>query len=55
MGKAEKIVNIEIDFNEKDLLWLAMQAHDKDITLNQLINEMLTKFIVENKDGKNND
>ncbi len=51
----EKMVDVEIDFDERDLLYLAMLAHDKDITLNQLINEMLTEFIEENKDGESND
>ncbi len=52
---SEKMVEIEIDFAEKDLLCLAMMAHEKDVTLNQLIIEMLTEFIEENKDGKSND
>ena len=51
--KKEKMVDVEIDFDEGDLLYLAMKAHEKDITLNQLINDMLTEFIEENKDGKN--
>lgn len=42
---SEKMVEIEIDFDEADLLYLAMKAHEKDITLNQLINDMLTEFI----------
>lgn len=50
----EKMVDVEIDFDEDDLFWLAMQAHEQDITLNQLINKMLTEFIEENKDGKSN-
>ena len=52
--KKEKMVDVEIDFDEGDLLYLAMKAHEKDITLNQLINDMLTEFIEENKDGKSN-
>jgi len=52
--KNEKRVDVEIDFDEADLLYLAMKAHDKDITLNQLINDMLKEFIEENKDGKSN-
>ena len=51
----EKMVDVEIDFDENDLLYLYNLAHEKDITLNQLINEMLAEFIEENKDGKNND
>ena len=50
----EKMVDVEIDFDEGDLLYLAMKAHEQDITLNQLINKMLTEFIEENKDGKSN-
>jgi len=47
-------VDVEIDFDEQDLLYLAMKAHDRDMTLNQIINEMLTDFIEENRDGKSN-
>lgn len=46
---SEKMVEVDIDFDEADLLWLAMQAHEKDITLNQLINDMLTEFIEAQK------
>jgi len=52
---SEKMVEVEIDFEEEDLMYLAMKAHEKDITLNQLINEMLTEFIEGNKDGTSND
>jgi hypothetical protein len=47
-------VDVEIDFDEQDLLYLAMKAHDRDMTLNQIINEMLTDFIKENQDGTSN-
>lgn len=50
----EKMVDVEIDFDENDLLYLYNLAHEKDITLNQLINEMLAEFIEENKDVKSN-
>jgi len=52
--KADKRVDIDIDFDEDDLLYLYNLAHEKDITLNQLINDMLTEFIEERKDGKSN-
>jgi len=52
--KKEKMVDVEIDFEEDDLFYLMQKAHEKDITLNQLINDMLTEFIEENKDGKSN-
>ena len=52
---SEKMVDVEIDFDEGDLLYLAMKAHERDITLNQMINEMLTEYIEEHKDGTSND
>ena len=51
---SEKMVEVEIDFDEDDLLYLYELAHEKDITLNQLINDMLTEFIEEEKNGKSN-
>jgi len=55
IDKSEKMVDIEIDFDEGDLLYLAMEAHERDITLNQMINEMLTEFIKEKDNGTSND
>ena len=52
---SDKMVDVEIDFDEDDLLYLYNLAHEKDITLNQLINEMLTDFIREQDNGKSND
>ena len=49
------MVDVEIDFDEGDLLYLYNLAHEKDITLNQLINEMLTDFIKEQEHGESND
>lgn len=49
--KNENMVDVEIDFEEEHLLYLYELAHEKDITLNQLINDMLTEFIEENKNG----
>ena len=35
----------EVDLDDEVLLRLALEAHRKDITLNQLINESLKSFI----------
>ena len=54
MSKSEKMVDVEIDFDEDDLWYLYNLAHERDITLNQLINNMLREFIKEEKNGKSN-
>lgn len=44
----DKIVNLDLDNNT--LLWLALEAHKKDIKLNQMIIEILQNFMDETKD-----
>jgi hypothetical protein len=39
--------NIELDISDNDFLILAKMAHEKDITFNQLINDILRKKIEE--------
>jgi len=50
----EEMVEVELDLDDDMLLQLAMIAHEQDITLNQLINEMLTDFIKEQDNGTSN-
>ena len=38
---------IEIDLPDEDLFSLMLEAHKKDITLNQLVNDYLRAFILE--------
>ena len=40
-------VEVEIDLPEKDLLKLALLAHEKDITLNDFVNDVLIKGIID--------
>jgi len=42
-------VEIPIDLSEKDLLFLMIQAHERDITFNQYVEEILLEFL--QKDG----
>ena len=39
--KKEKTTEVEIELSSDDLLILALAAHDRDITLNQLVNNVL--------------
>ena len=39
--KKEKTTEVEIELPSDDLLILALAAHDRDITLNQLVNNVL--------------
>ena len=43
----EKTVSIEIELEDAQLLKLALDAHEKDITLNQHMNEVLQQYIDE--------
>ena len=48
MSEKEKdagLVDVEVDLDDEVLLRLALEAHRKDITLNQLIIESLKSFI----------
>ena len=38
---------VELDLPEKDLLKLALLAHEKDITLNDFVNDVLIKGIID--------
>ena len=39
--KKEKTTEVEIELSADDLLILTLAAHEKDITLNQLVNNVL--------------
>ena len=43
----EKTASIEIELEDAQLLKLALDAHEKDITLNQHMNEVLQQYIDE--------
>jgi len=38
-------VDIEIELSEEDFIILAKMAHERDITFNQLVEEILSKFL----------
>lgn len=42
---------IELELNDDELLLLALQAHELDITLNQHINNILRQVIELHEDG----
>jgi len=42
-------VNVEIEMSDEDFLILAKMAHEKDITFNQLVEEILSKALEEGK------
>ena len=47
--KMNKTIEIEFDLPDKDILKLALLAHEKDVTLNVFINDVLSQGI---KDGE---
>ena len=42
-------VNVEIEISDEDFLILAKMAHEKNITFNQLVEEILLKALEEDK------
>ena len=45
--KMNKTIEIEFDLPDKDILKLALLAHEKDVTLNVFINDVLRQGIKE--------
>jgi hypothetical protein len=41
----KKFANLEIDIDDSTFLFYAKEAHRKDVTFNQLINEVLQKAL----------
>ena len=41
----EKMVNLEIEMDDEEFLFLAREAHRRDITFNKLIGEILIEEI----------
>ena len=41
----EKMTNIEIEISDEEFLFLAREAHRRDITFNELVNEILIEEI----------
>ena len=51
----EKMVDMEIEMSDEEFLYVAKEAHERDITFNQMINIIMENFIKEFEDGKSND
>jgi hypothetical protein len=45
----DKIIEVEFDLSDKDVLKLALLAHEKDVTLNAFINDVLKQGIKRGK------
>jgi hypothetical protein len=41
----EQMVEIEVDISDEDFLYIAKQAHERDITFNDMINIILSEQI----------
>ena len=50
MSKLNKKETIELRLDRKELYLLMLAAHKRDITLNQLIEELLRQYIKEHKE-----
>ena len=44
-NEKENLVEVEVELDDQVILRLALEAHRRDITLNQLCNEILGDFI----------
>ena len=54
----EKMVELEIDIDDRDFLYVAKLAHEHDITFNEMMNRIIEWHIQEleeeEKNGKSN-
>lgn len=50
----QNMENIEVDLTDQEFLQLAKRAHELDITINQLVNNILLQHIEEVKLGTHN-
>lgn len=56
----ENHTEIEVDISDEEFLWLARRAHEEDITLNELVNNIMKEHLdllekQETDDGTSND
>ena len=49
MSKLNKKEIIELQLEQEDLYQLMLVAHERDITLNQLVEDILQQYIKEHK------
>jgi predicted DNA-binding ribbon-helix-helix protein len=50
MSDESNYETIEVDISDEELLALAKMAHERDITFNQLVNEILLKKMKEQEE-----
>lgn len=50
----ESIEAVQVDLTDEEFLHLARCAHERDITLNQLVNDILLQHIKEIQGGTHN-
>ena len=44
-----KYTQVDVDFEPDDLTWYMQEAHARDITLNQLINDVIHEYLRDDK------
>lgn len=52
---AEELVDLEIDIDDREFLFVAKLAHENDITFNEQMNRIIEWYIQEQEHGKSND
>ena len=53
---AEEMVSMEVEISDEEFLYVAKMAHERDITFNQMMNEILEWYVKkETESGESND
>lgn len=48
--KKTKFVKVEISLSDELILFIALEAHKRDITFNAFVNELLADFVKKHKE-----
>lgn len=48
------MVTIEVDLDDREFLYVAQLAHERDITFNEMMNLIMEWYIQEQQHGKSN-
>lgn len=51
----EKMVQIEVDIDDRDFLYVAKMAHERDITFNEMMNRIIEWHIQEEQERGKSD
>jgi len=43
-------MDVELELDDEVILYLALKAHEKDVTLNQYLNEIIKKYVDEGEE-----